>query len=58
MQGKNKDRIYIRIQQGPESDFVIVWDLKNDVEVDSYDVLGSALTFQDSKGQLYIAQQN
>jgi hypothetical protein len=39
-------------------DFVIVWDLLNDVEVNSFDTKHNALTFQDSKGNLFIAEED
>ena len=43
--GSNKYQVCIRVRQSPTSDCIIMWDLRKDIEIDSFDVKTDALFF-------------
>jgi hypothetical protein len=52
------ERISIRVQQSPQVDCIIIWDMIKDQEIDSYDIDQNALVVQDRHGNPYIAEKD
>jgi hypothetical protein len=46
----NPDTVAIRLIQSQETDSIINWNLEKDVQMDAFDVLADAMTFQDKSG--------
>lgn len=56
--GSDENIVCIRVQQSPMKDCIIMWDLINDLEIESFDVNGDALFFQDRLGNPYLAEKD
>jgi hypothetical protein len=56
--GSDSDLICIRVAQTPLKDFIIMWDLVRDLEIESFDVNADAIFFQDDHGNPYIAEND
>ena len=50
--------IVINMCISPKLSNVIIWDLKQDIEEDSYDVSSKAQAMFDSNGEIYIMQED
>ena len=54
--GANPEIITIVVQQSPASDVILVWDIKADSEIESFDTMREATVFWDSLGSCYITE--
>ena len=43
--GSDKDIVGIRVHQTPRSDKFMLWDMTNDLEIDSFDIESNAIFF-------------
>lgn len=50
--------ILIQVKLSPKLDTIIVWDLKADIEIDSYDVTPESQIMFDEKGDIFILDQD
>ena len=48
--GSDKTKVAIRVTQTKTMDCIIIWDLVNDLEIESFDVQSDAMFFQDRWG--------
>ena len=52
------EHLFIQVNITPKLDTVIVWDLKTDIEVDSYDVEPQSQIMFNSKGDMFLLDRD
>ena len=56
--GTDPDQIAICVRQSPDEDSIIVWDLENQLEINSFDVSQKYRIFFDSEGGVYATEKD
>ena len=52
------EQLLIHVKITPKLDTVILWDIKADIEIDSYDVQPESQLMFDSNGEIYILEKD
>ena len=56
--GSDPNIVTVRVRQSTNKDFLIVWDLQMDIEINSIDIDSEALFFQDQHGKPYLVEKD
>lgn len=54
--GSVPDTVIIKIKQSESEDCMVLWDLENNFEIESFDVANNSFYFQDKSGNPYIVE--
>jgi hypothetical protein len=56
--GSNSDEILLIVRQSISSDCIILWNMKENTEIEAFDMTSRAIALYDAKGSCYIAEDD